>query len=91
MDGGAAGTARGFFVLGTAGWFVAGAVVTAVFSGSLANLAVNADPVEVLAVGMLVPCLTWVVQLVRDHHCEHDAVRVHEQGVVATGVNRPRG
>ena len=33
------------------------------FSGSLAALASHADLVEVLTIGMLVPCFTWVVQL----------------------------
>ena len=47
----------------TAVWFAAGAAVTTVFSGSLAALASNAGLVEVLSVGMLVPCFTWVVQL----------------------------
>ena len=56
-------TAPGFSLLATAAWFVAGGAVTAIFSGSLATLAVNAKLVEVLAVGMIVPCFTWVVQL----------------------------
>jgi hypothetical protein len=43
--------------------FVLGSVVTAVFSGSLAALAVNASFAEVLAIGMIVPCFTWLVQL----------------------------
>ena len=47
----------------TAGWFVAGAAVTAAFSGSLAALARNAGLAEVLVVGMLVPSFTWVVQM----------------------------
>ncbi len=47
----------------TAGWFTAGAVVTAIFSGSLAALTSNAGITEVLVVGMVVPCFTWVVQL----------------------------
>ena len=47
----------------TAGWFIAGAIVTAPFSGSLAMLAQNAELGEVLFVGMLVPSFTWVVQL----------------------------
>jgi hypothetical protein len=37
--------------------------VTAVFSGSLAQLTSNAGLIEVLAVGMIVPSFTWVVQL----------------------------
>jgi hypothetical protein len=44
-------------------WFVLGAAVTAVFSGSLAVPAVNATWIEVLAVGMVVPSFTWLVQL----------------------------
>jgi hypothetical protein len=47
----------------TASWFIAGAAVTAIFSGSLAAVAKNAGPVEVLIVGMLVPSFSWVVQL----------------------------
>ena len=46
-----------------AGWFLAGGAVTAVFSGSLAALTARASLAEVLLVGMLVPCFTWVVQL----------------------------
>ena len=46
----------------TAAWFLAGGFVTAAFSGSLAVLAVNVRWTEVLAVGMIVPCFTWVVQ-----------------------------
>jgi len=53
----------GYSYAATAGWFLAGAAVTAAFSGSLAALAANAGPTEVLGVGMLVPCFTWVVQL----------------------------
>jgi hypothetical protein len=53
----------GYSILATAAWFTAGAAVTSVFSGSLANLASNAGLVEVLTVGMLVPCFTWIVQL----------------------------
>ena len=47
----------------TAAWFIAGGVVTAIFSGSLAFLTTNADLTEVLATGMIVPSFTWVVQL----------------------------
>src|SRR6478609_3344715 len=47
----------------TAAWFAAGAIVTAVFSGSLAALAKNATLTEVLVTGMIVPSFTWVVQL----------------------------
>ena len=42
---------------------LAGAAVTAVFSGSLSALAKHAGLAEVLVVGMLVPSFTWVVQL----------------------------
>lgn len=47
----------------TTGWFFAGAIVTAVFSSSLAMLAENAGLGEVLFVGMLVPSFTWIVQM----------------------------
>jgi len=47
----------------TAIWFTLGAAVTAVFSGSLAVPAVNAPVTGVLAVGMVVPSFTWLVQL----------------------------
>ena len=47
----------------TAAWFIGGGLVTAVFSGSLFMLAKNAGLAEVLTVGMIVPCFTWVVQL----------------------------
>ena len=43
--------------------FIAGGVITAAFSGSLVFLAVHTSWMEVLAVGMIVPCFTWVVQL----------------------------
>lgn len=43
--------------------FLLGATVTAVFSGSLDIPALNADLPEVLAVGMIVPSFTWLVQL----------------------------
>jgi hypothetical protein len=46
-----------------AGWFVAGGVVTSLFSGSLAALTDRVGLAEVLLVGMVVPCFTWVVQL----------------------------
>jgi len=52
----------GYSDLATAGWFISGAVVTAIFSGSLAPAATNAELREVLLVGMLVPSFTWVVQ-----------------------------
>lgn len=53
----------GYSLPATAAWFLAGGAVTAVFSGSLVRLAVHADLAEVLKVGMLVPCFTWVVQM----------------------------
>ena len=53
----------GYSYPATVGWFIAGAVVTAVFSGSLAMLAKHAGLVEVLAIGMMVPSFTWVVQM----------------------------
>ena len=56
-------SARGYSLISTALWFAAGGAVTAVFSGSLARLAVHAGLPEVLAVGMIVPCFTWVVHL----------------------------
>ncbi len=63
MEGQAVTVPAGYSYAATAAWFLAGAVVTAVFSGSLATLAVNASLAEVLWVGMLVPSFTWVVQL----------------------------
>jgi hypothetical protein len=57
-------SARRYSLFSTAAWFAAGGAVTAVFSGSLARLALHAGVAEVLAVGMIVPCFTWVVQLV---------------------------
>lgn len=53
---------EGYSYPATAAWFLAGGVVTAAFSGSLAVLAVNATFAEVIAIGMIVPCFTWVVQ-----------------------------
>jgi hypothetical protein len=53
----------GYSYAATAGWFAAGGAVTAVFSGSLARLTSKAELAEVLAVGMVVPCFTWAVQL----------------------------
>ena len=47
----------------TACWFAAGGAVTAIFSGSLARLTTHAGLAEVLAIGMVVPCFTWAVQL----------------------------
>ena len=58
-----ADTPPGYSMLATAGWFAAGGAVTAIFSASLAALASHAGLAEVLTVGMLVPCFTWVVQL----------------------------
>ena len=52
----------GYSYLATILWFLGGAVITALFSGSLAVLAHDIDPVEVLIVGMIVPSFTWVVQ-----------------------------
>ena len=62
MEGPPADALRGYSLPETAAWFTAGAAVTAVFSGSLAALASHADLAEVLTIGMLVPCFTWVVQ-----------------------------
>ena len=53
----------GYSYPATACWFIAGAAVTAVFSGSLSALSRNAGLAEVLLVGMLVPSFTWVVQI----------------------------
>ena len=53
----------------TAFMFSMGALVTAIFSGSLAILAVNAELPEVLAVGMIVPSFTWVVQMAASGLC----------------------
>jgi len=47
----------------TAGWFLAGGAITAIFSGSLAPAAVHSTLFEVLVVGMLVPSFTWIVQM----------------------------
>jgi hypothetical protein len=49
--------------LGIAIRFLLGGIVTAAFSGSLVMLAKHAGLTEVLAVGMVVPSFTWVVQL----------------------------
>ncbi len=62
MNESAASVPAGYSYPATAAWFLAGGAVTAVFSGSLAKLAAHADVTEVLAVGMVVPCFTWVVQ-----------------------------
>ena len=50
-------------LLQTAKFMVAGALVTAVFSGSLVRIASNADLPEVLSVGLIIPSFTWVVQI----------------------------
>jgi len=63
MEGQPGITPAGYSYAATAGWFGAGGAVTAVFSGSLAALATNAELAEVLIVGMLVPSFTWVVQM----------------------------
>ena len=63
MDDRDAAILVGYSYPATAGWFLAGGAVTAVFSGSLAMLAKNVELTEVLIVGMVVPCFTWVVQL----------------------------
>lgn len=63
MEEKAVGDLPKYSPLRTATWFFAGAAVTAVFSGSLAALTASAGLVEVLAVGMVVPSFTWVVQL----------------------------
>jgi len=47
----------------TACFFVLGALVTAIFSGSLAVLTRDIGLREVLGVGLVVPSFTWVVQL----------------------------
>lgn len=53
----------GYSHLQTAGWFAAGAAITAVFSGSLAPAAVHSTLPVVLTVGMIVPSFTWAVQV----------------------------
>lgn len=63
MESSAADDPPGYSYLQTAIWFAAGGAVTAIFSASLAALTSNAGLTEVLAVGMVVPCFTWVVQL----------------------------
>ena len=47
-------------LLPTAALFAGGALVTALFSGSLAKLTARASFSEVLLVGMVVPSFTWV-------------------------------
>jgi len=54
---------REYSLFGTACYFLAGGLVTAVFSGSLAMLTPRTGFMEVLTVGMVVPSFTWVVQL----------------------------
>ena len=63
MDKHAGMIPTGYSYPATAGWFAAGAAVTAIFSSSLAALAAHARLAEVLVVGMLVPSFTWVVQM----------------------------
>jgi hypothetical protein len=58
-----AATLRGNSYWLSAAWFMAGGLLTAAFSGSLVRLTTKAGFAEVLAVGMLVPSFTWVVQL----------------------------
>ena len=43
--------------------FIAGGLVTAVFSGSLYEIAHGVSLTEVLAVGLVVPSFTWLAQL----------------------------
>jgi hypothetical protein len=57
------GVPAGYSYPATVGWFAAGGIVTAIFSGSLAVLAKNATLAEVLVTGMIVPSFTWVVQM----------------------------
>ena len=59
----------------TAVWFVAGGVVTSVFSGSLVALTQRVDLVTVVAVGMIVPTFTWAVQLIASGLALGDAQR----------------
>ena len=54
---------RGYSYNATGRWFLAGAAVTAIFSGSLAVLTQKVSWSEVLLTGMIVPSFTWVVQL----------------------------
>jgi hypothetical protein len=62
MENGANDVPAGYSYGATSGWFIAGGAVTAIFSGSLARLTSRASLAEVLAVGMVVPCFTWIVQ-----------------------------
>ncbi|HEX3600869.1 MAG TPA: hypothetical protein VHU84_12045 [Lacipirellulaceae bacterium] len=50
-------------LIAIAAWFGAGAIVTAIFSGSLAFLVPHADFREVLVAGMIIPSFTWLVHL----------------------------
>jgi hypothetical protein len=52
----------GYTYRATVAWFIAGGMVTAPFSASLARLTTSATFAEVILVGMFVPCFTWVVQ-----------------------------
>lgn len=65
----------GYSYPATAGWFIAGAVVTAPFSGSLFMLAENAELGEVFFVGMLIPSFTWVVQMTASAICMPSQLR----------------
>lgn len=49
--------------LPTSALFIGGALITSIFSGSLANLTTKASFSEVLLNGMVVPSFTWLVQL----------------------------
>jgi hypothetical protein len=60
---GMAATLRGDSYVMCAAWFIAGGLVTAVFSASFVRLTTKSGIAEVLVVGMLVPSFTWVVQL----------------------------
>ncbi len=51
-------------LVATAGWFAAGGIVTAAFSGSLIRLAPHTPTAEVLSLGMVVPSFTWAIQLI---------------------------
>jgi hypothetical protein len=64
-----------YFSAKTFSLFALGGVVTSVFSGSLAVPAVNAGLAEVLAVGMLVPSFTWLVQLSASGVCLNARLR----------------
>lgn len=53
----------GYSYIATGRRFLAGAAVTAIFSGSLAVLTKKVGLTEVLITGMIVPSFTWMVQL----------------------------